>query len=187
VRLFAAIEFSEATRAAIHGVQQRIASELGPHARALRFVGSEQLHLTLVFVGEVAPARASAVVDALRAPFAQEPFTLALGAASVFPARGAPRVLWLDVIEGAGATIALRRHVNARLGLPSDDSPRAPFTPHVTLARWRRDGPRQRPTGPRLGAAVPPVQVAFVTLFESRLSTTGPAYTALVRTGLGCR
>lgn len=187
MRLFAAIELSEAARAAIHGVQQRIASELGPHARALRFVGCEQLHLTLVFVGEVAPPRASVVADALRTPFEQEPFTLALGAASVFPARGAPRVLWLDVIEGAGATIALRRQVTDRLGLPSDALPRAPFTPHVTLARWRKDGSRRRPTLPRLDATVPPVQVAYVTLFESRLSTTGPAYTALVRTGLGCR
>jgi 2'-5' RNA ligase len=186
VRLFIAIELGEAARGAIHGVQQRIASGFGPDARALRFVRPEHLHLTLVFIGDVAPPRASAVADALRSPFGQEPYTLSFGDAGVFPSRGAPRVLWLGVTEGAGATITLRRQVTDRLGLGADAG-RAPFTPHVTLARWRKDGPRPRLVVPRVDTTLPTVQVTSVTLFESRLSTEGPAYTALVRTGLGCR
>lgn len=188
MRLFVAIEIDEAARGAIHETQQRIASAFGSDARMLRFVRAEHLHVTLLFLGEVAEARLLPLVDALRPPIALAPFTLTLGGVGVFPPRGAPRVLWLGLAAGAEAAIALHAQVAARVGVPpAGHDGQAPFTPHLTLGRWRKDGPRRRSALPRMDASIASVEVRHVTLFESRLSTSGPSYTALLRTGLECR
>lgn len=188
MRLFVAIEFDEAARAAIHLAQRRMASALGPDAHMLRFVRAEHLHLTLLFLGDVAEARLASLLDALRPPLELAPFTLTLGGIGVFPFRGAPRSLWLGLSAGAAAVTALHVLVSARVGVPSQGREGGPpFTPHVTLGRWGRNGPRQRPALPQMEAVMVSVEVASVTLLESRLSTSGPAYTALLRAGLACR
>lgn len=188
MRLFVAIELDEAAREAVHEAQRRIGSALGPDARLLRFVRAEHLHVTLLFPGEVAEADVPPLVDALRPPFALAPFTLTLGGVGVFPPRGAPRVLWLGLADGAEAAIVLHAQVAARVGAPpGGHDGQAPFTPHLTLGRWRKDGPRRRLALPPMAPSIASVQVASVTLFESRLSTSGPAYTALLCTRLECR
>ncbi len=188
MRLFVAIELDEGARGAIHQVQRRIATALGPDAHMLRFVRAEHLHVTLLFLGEVAEARLPYLLEALHPPLELAPFTLTFGGIGVFPSRGAPRALWLGLSTGAAAVTALHALVSARVGVPAaghEGGP--PFTPHATLGRWRRNGLRHRPALPRVEDASASVGVASVTLFESRLSTSGPAYTALLRTGLACR
>lgn len=188
MRLFVAIELDDTARDAIHQAQRRIATALGPDARMLRFVRAEHLHVTLLFLGEVAQARMPSLLEALRPPLALAPFTLTFGGVGVFPSRGAPRALWLGLSTGAAAVTALRGLVAARVGVPAAGHEGGPsFTPHVTLGRWRRSGLRHRLALPRVEEATASVGVASVTLFESRLSTSGPAYTALLRTELTCR
>lgn len=94
-------------------------------------------HLTLRFLGDVPAPHCNEVADALRAiKFA--PVDLAVGRAGVFPARGAPRVLWLGLAQGAPECAALATAVNAALaplGFAPEDRPLAP---HLTLARVRQ-------------------------------------------------
>lgn len=184
MRLFLAIELPEAARAAIRSVQDRIASSLGSGATALRFVRPEHLHVTVLFLGEVAPPQLEVTLRALEAPLERPPFRLMLGTTGVFPARGAPRVVWLGVTDGIRDLAALNAALASRLP-PQDGS--TPFVPHVTLARWRRAGARRRPVLPPVDARLAAVQVDSVALFESRLSSAGPAYTAVRRIPLTCR
>jgi len=185
VRLFVAIEIDEAARGAIHETQQRIASAFGSDARMLRFVRAEHLHVTLLFLGEVAEARLLLLVDALRPPIALAPFTLTLGGVGVFPPRGAPRVLWLGLAAGAEAAIALHAQVAARVGVPpAGHDGQAPFTPHLTLGRWRDGRPRHREALGSRAEPVGPLAVDAVVLFRSDLSSQGPTHTALLRTPL---
>jgi len=94
-------------------------------------------HLTLRFLGDVPAPHCDEVADALRAiKFA--PLQLAVGRAGVFPVRGAPRVLWLGLAQGAPECAALATAVNAALaplGFAPEDRP---FAPHLTLARVRQ-------------------------------------------------
>ena len=100
VRLFVAIALDQTTRDRVVAAQRRLVSALGTAAKSLRIVGAEQLHLTLAFVGEVEDSRAAAIASRLAVEIEQPPFTLTLGSAGVFPARGASRVLWLGVLDG---------------------------------------------------------------------------------------
>jgi len=67
MRLFAALDLTDDARGAIAAEQKRIAGALGGNDQsALRFVRPEHIHLTLVFVGEVAEPRGVSIVEAMR-------------------------------------------------------------------------------------------------------------------------
>jgi 2'-5' RNA ligase len=181
-RLFTAIELGDRRRADVIARQQRIASALRVSGGdGLRLVRSEHLHLTLVFIGDVDEGRTSTVQEAMGRRLPLSPFTIELATCGVFPLQGPPRVLWAGVRDGATALTALFEEVSARLdsvGIPRD---RRPFTPHLTLGRWR-DGAsaRVRDALPEWG---PPMRqsVDAVTLFHSVLGRGGPTHTALAR------
>src|SRR5262245_45604943 len=132
MRLFAAIELDEAARAAIAEEQQRLVELLRRHGATVpRLVSAEHMHLTLVFIGEVADDRAPAIIDAAAAPIAMAPLGVGFGGIGAFPPRGAPRVLWLGIADGAPAVIELQAIVASRLekaGVPREDRP---FHPHL--------------------------------------------------------
>jgi 2'-5' RNA ligase len=186
MRLFVAIDIDEAARKAIAAEQQRIKGEIETGS-SLKWIRSEHMHLTLAFIGEVEESRAEPLVRAMSAPITGvEPFEIVFGGLGVFPPEGAPRVLWLGVSSGAAQVIDTQAAIAdrlARLDVPRE--PR-PFHPHLTLARWRDGRPRDRR---RINAVRPSedigrTHVNEVTLYESRLSSAGPAYTAVARAGL---
>lgn len=182
MRLFTAIELTDDARGKIAAEQARLRRALGRGARPVR---PEHMHLTLAFIGETPEARGAAIVGAMEQPLAMTPFTVAFGGIGVFPPRGAPRVLWLGVREGEAAMIELYREVADRLSKLDVEAERRPYHPHLTLARWRESRPSDRPAPDRASpTVVARIDVSFVTLFESRLSSTGPAYTALARAPL---
>ena len=187
MRLFTAIEIDEAARATVAKEQARIASALGDRAGGLRFVKPQNLHLTLVFIGEVGEDRSDALTACMRVGLRQPRFRAVLGELGVFPLRGAPRVLWLGLIEGMRDTIALHHEVAERLALAEDGTGGGVFHPHLTLARWKDRRPSARQVlaaGWRRGPVN--VEVGAVTLFQSRLASAGPAYTSLAQAHLRC-
>jgi len=186
MRLFIAADLPDAVRTALAGEQKRIAAALAGAGSSLKWVKPEHAHLTLVFIGNVEDARVPAVVEAVSRRIDAPPFDAVFGGGGVFPPRGAPRVLWIGVEDGAAQLIALQQTLASRvtaLGLPLED--RA-FHPHLTLARWRESRPSDRD---RALAAAPHGMVAraridAATLYQSRLSPSGPAYTPLARANL---
>ncbi|RIH88993.1 RNA 2',3'-cyclic phosphodiesterase [Calidithermus roseus] len=130
----------------------------------------EQLHLTLMFLGEVATERLDEVTKAGEAVARQvAPFTLRIGGTGYFPPDGTPRV-WFVKAEGAGLEpLAVR----LRAALPDLDDAK-PFKAHITLAR--RKGP-----APRVGPVVldQAFEVRKISLVRSELSPKGSLYHVL--------
>ena len=186
MRLFAAVELGDDARTAIAAEQQRIATALGDAARLLRFVRAGHLHLTLAFIGEIADVRSGPIIEMMSGDIEQAPFPLIFGGMGTFPPAGAPRVLWLGLVQGARELTALGALVARRLVAAGVAVEPRPFRPHLTLARWRE---RSRPARLRLPEStdrVARLDVETVTLFQSRLSPAGPSYTALTRARLVC-
>jgi 2'-5' RNA ligase len=184
-RLFAAVERGREARDRVAAEQHRLGHLVD--RSALRLVGRDQLHLTLVFLGEVAPDRVPLIVAAMSPAFALAPFQVVFGGVGVFPARGTPRALWLGLRGGVPPLEALQAHVAARCASVGCAVDARPFTPHLTLARFRdgRPSDRSRLLGGQVGARVIAFEeVREVVLFESRLSDTGAAYAALCRAPL---
>jgi 2'-5' RNA ligase len=165
-----------------------------PPAR-LKWVGDEQHHLTLHFLGEISAAQNEAVTRALAAlpPPPAAPLSLTLGGLGAFPNLSRPVTLWAGG-EDAGGGIATRTAEYGRalrtLGFEIDSRP---FTPHLTLARVPRDlDPASiRAVGAwfaaRKALAPPPLAQAVraVHLMRSELLPSGARYTPVAEFSLG--
>jgi 2'-5' RNA ligase len=186
MRLFIALDLDDGARTAIAAEQKRLAAALRESSRSsIRWVRPEQMHLTLVFLGEVDEVRAAAIAVEIRQDVPQATFELVFEGAGVFPPRGAPTVLWVGTSSGADEAIALQREMARRVALHGVPLETRPFRPHLTLGRWRasRSADRERvlTAAPRRIAAL---HVDHATLYQSRLSPAGPSYTALARANL---
>ena len=185
MRLFVAIELTDAARSAVTVEQQRIASAFSGKSM-LRWVKPEQAHLTLVFLGQVDASRAPAIIETIRRDVDLTPFEMVLDGLGVFPPRGAPRVLWVGVTGGANETALLQREIAARVTALGIEIEERAFHPHLTIARWRESRPadRERAPGAASRGALARGGVHSATLFESNLSPAGPSYTALAHANL---
>lgn len=192
MRLFIAIDLDDAARSAIAKEQKRIAAAIDRGDKALTWVAPDRMHLTLVFLGEIADASASSMIASIERGMNLAPFDAVFAGVGVFPpdrpsARsGPPRVLWLGVSDGADAVAALQNEMASRmtsLGAALED--RA-FNPHLTLARWKRSkwSDRRRVEEVAHQQAVARIHVDHATLYQSRLSSAGPSYTPLARARL---
>jgi 2'-5' RNA ligase len=180
MRLFVAVDLDAAAREAIEGEQRRVSARMGQAAARLQFVKPAHLHLTLAFVGAADPSQVSAFAAAIGADVPLPSFDVSIAGLGVFPERGAPRVLWLGLSEGARETMALHAVVQARLASLGVEVENRAFHPHLTIARWRDSRPSDRRRA--LGGEERPlarVRVEEVSLYESRLSPSGATYTRL--------
>lgn len=148
-----------------------------------RWVGAENLHLTLRFVGEVEETIAEDLHDALAA-LRGPALELRLDGFGIFGGRK-PRALWAAVAPHPGLDAVHGRVEQAAraVGLPPEGRK---FTPHVTLA-WLKDAPADR-----IAAFMrhhSPFGQTFVadrvTLYRSILGGAGAHYQALAEYPLG--
>lgn len=182
IRLFIAIELS-----------QNIHDQLGDLMidlkkidwKAAKWVRSENIHLTLKFLGNTEqnklPLLKSSLTNACKDI---KPFKLVVKGTGFFPSRKNPRVLWAGVAESAELShlyIALEEAMTA-LGYKKEDRP---FSPHLTLARIPSTGDTaaMEDTMNRLFEArsreFGSVIVRRITLFQSTLASGGSIYTPL--------
>jgi len=126
-------------------IRSRLWRELEPLRRAgpgVAWVASEQLHITLIFLGELDAARARRAQSLLSDPaLSYSPFFVELHGLGGFPARGSPRVIFAELTEGVEECRAFHRKLAP---LAEDIAPveRRPYIPHVTLGRVKRLGDR---------------------------------------------
>lgn len=184
-RLFVAVDLSDEARQAMAAAQKRMAATIGGRG-SMSWIRPEQAHVTLVFLGATDELRVPFVVEAVGRDVDAAPFDMELGGVGLFPPRGAPCVLWVGVRAGAPALIAVQRELARRLAGLGLEVDARDFHPHLTLARWR--SPRASDWARALAAApagsLARVRVACATLYESRGSPSGHAYTPLARANL---
>jgi 2'-5' RNA ligase len=142
-----------------------------------RRTAPENLHLTLVFLGEVAEPTLTAIEQELcELHFA--PISLKLTSLNTFPRAG---VLFAE-IELTRPLLHLQAKVAAsmaRCGLASEDPEDHPYHPHITLARFHgtiRLSQSQRALPPSLQRSFP---ADTVNLYRSNLTPAGAHYEIL--------
>lgn len=125
-RLFVSLDFPEAIARAL--------ADLDPGLRGVRWVGAEQMHLTLAFLGNVDSEVKSNLHNHLKTIQFTHFFTPLKGI-GVFPARGRPKVVWIGVGHGHPHLFQLHKKVaDAALAAGIEPDLR-PWHPHITLAR----------------------------------------------------
>lgn len=140
----------------------------------LRVLPAEQLHATVVFLGNVCEAAIAALAADMASVTARVPaFALEILNARPAPERR-PRMLWA-ALEASEPLTGLSRslHEAARHAAPDRARPLR-GNPHITLARYRRPLPELEPM--ELPLAEPRFDVTELHLVRSRLSPKGARY-----------
>jgi 2'-5' RNA ligase len=185
LRTFVAVPLDRFTHDRLVGLQERLAAAGVP----VKWVEPDNLHITLLFLGEVdareTPAVCKAVEQACRRV---KPFAMTLAGTGAFPTPRRPRTLIVHVTEGAAELVALHDALEGPL-LESGCYRREERTykPHLTLGRVKG-----REASEPLTAAVQQFagwqggqsHVDGVLVMSSELRPQGPEYTVLCRAPL---
>ncbi|MEM1579155.1 MAG: RNA 2',3'-cyclic phosphodiesterase [Archaeoglobaceae archaeon] len=131
MRLFVAVDLDEKLKGNIEPLLSRLS-----RVRGLKVVEKENLHTTLMFLGEVNENMLENLKQALsRVKF--KPFQIKLKGTGKFPEKGNPRVLWVGIKEGSGELSKLADSVYSELkkfGFQRDKD----FRAHITVARVKK-------------------------------------------------
>jgi RNA 2',3'-cyclic 3'-phosphodiesterase len=182
LRTFIAVPINETVRKKAVALQQQLA-QLGSK---VKWVEPENLHVTMLFLGEVDQREILEVCKAVEKTAANlPPFSMTVAEVGGFPNLRRPRTLWIGVSEGSAELVRLHDDLEkALLQLGGYRREERGFTPHITLGRVRGDE-----LTPELNAALThnaswvggAVAVAEVHVMSSELTAAGPAYTVLSR------
>jgi RNA 2',3'-cyclic 3'-phosphodiesterase len=188
LRAFIAIEIPLEIKKAIAA---EIASLQNGAGRAVRWVATENIHLTLKFLGEISPVNVELLSQSIQAECDQyAPFDITVNGLGCFPNSHHPRIIWI----GLNIPLELNRlqhkleTATARMGYATEDKP---FSPHLTIGRVRE---QVTPTELKnIQSTLEKLHVGSlgtftaqsVHLFKSDLKPAGPVYTSLFSARLG--
>lgn len=186
MRCFVAIELDDATRDALAAVRDIICRE-SPAWCDEKWVPASNLHITLVFLGEVDASSLAILQQRLSAVAADsEPFDLGPLHLKAIASPSRATMLWAHLEDPSGACAALATRIQAScasLGLRSGGEDRRAFKAHVTLCRTRRPRRLDAAALDAANAVVAGCEVMMsvprVSLFSSRLTPRGPIYSVV--------
>ncbi len=175
-RLFVAIEIPEAVRREVARRVDPLRESLSAGGKT-RWVDPRGLHLTVLFLGDIAADLVPWLGEELAAACApRTPFSLELFGAGTFPPTRPARVAWVGM-TAPRELITLERALNAAAGEAiGHPAAEPPFVPHLTVARCRE--PWQRPaiatfTSAFAGAIGEPFEVTEAVLVRTHLGEIG--------------
>jgi 2'-5' RNA ligase len=184
-RTFIAIDPGKAIRDRLVALQENLART----GADVKWVEADNLHLTMLFLGEVDQRELTPVCRVVAEAAQQHaPFPMSIEHAGAFPNVRRPRTLWVGVGTGAAEVCALHDALEEPLqALGCYRREERQFTPHLTLGRVR--GER---AAADLAAAMTKhaawsageTIVSSVHVMGSELTPNGPIYTVLSRAPL---
>jgi 2'-5' RNA ligase len=185
VRTFIAIDPGQPIRDRLVSLQQNLARS----GTEVKWVESENLHVTLLFLGEVDMLDSPKVCAAVTGSAIQEPaFAMSIESAGCFPHPRRPRILWAGVGQGTQRICALHDNLETPLlALGCYRREERKYTPHITLGRVRSAGPTERlavALAGQVGWKGGETVVREVLVMGSELTPSGPVYTVLSRAKL---
>jgi RNA 2',3'-cyclic 3'-phosphodiesterase len=170
MRLFLALDIPDAVKDDIAGLHDK--SLMGA-----QWTTRQQWHLTLHFIGERDDDN---VLRAALADVKASAFMLRLAGVGQFPEQGKPRVLWAG-IHAPEMLQTLHELTGNALAATGYQPETRPFSPHLTLARFKRQTPQRHimqayfEQHHTFKTAL--FSVSQFTLYESQLLQQGAVYT----------
>lgn len=192
IRAFIAVELPEDVRRQLDVLEKQIQARAGAAGlRAIRWVPTSNMHLTLKFLGEVSTANLEALGRMMQSEAARHhPFEMRVGGLGAFPNIHRPRVIWAGT-QAPDTLVQLQKAIDGgarQLGYPEEERP---FSPHLTLGRIAQNARPAEVTQVAEAMAQMTVgelgrfPVDRIHLFRSDLRPSGAVYTSLYVYALG--
>lgn len=162
----------------------RVSDELKRSSLRVRWVKPENIHLTVVFLGSIAPEELPSILESTGSVCrCQGPFKLMIRGMGRFGNRRHPRVLWLGLDGDVKEMGAFRDELQDTLEPFGVQREKRAFNPHLTLGRFSK-GARSSEELDGLMAVYesltsPVCTLDKLALFRSDLRPDGAVYTQL--------
>jgi 2'-5' RNA ligase len=169
-RLFVAIDLPDSTRQAL--------ADLDPHVRGVRWTDPAQMHLTLGFFDDVASVVELVLREKLSAiDFGA--FFLPINGVGTFPAKGAPKIIWVGVGKAHPHLFQIYKRVQEAALAAALEPELRPWHPHITIARCRDVAPQSLRKFLKANADFDAgmIRVEAFHLYSSKLTPAGPIHT----------
>jgi len=191
MRCFIAIDIEKAQKGGLDALQSDIkglAIEAGVRKGDVKWVRSENIHLTLKFLGEVKDAKVVEICNIVKeAAGRHKSFDLEVGGVGFFGGSSA-KVLWVGSGEGFERLGELQKDIEGQLALAGWPEERREFSGHLTLCRIRnyKAGVKLARISEdykdfKLGVTL----VDSVSVYHSELTPKGPIYSVMGNYKLG--
>lgn len=184
IRAFIAIELNNEIKRAINDFEKRLIA-IAPSG--LRWVKTDQLHLTLKFLGDISQAQSQQVTQSINHLVVENrAFSLEVEGTGVFPNWRNPRTLWIGM-KKSNELNTLFQQMETELAALGFSPEGRPFTPHMTLCRVsdtvdpRKVQPLQKEFDAFPVSSLPIWNVSEMVFFKSQLQPGGPIYTPISR------
>ena len=182
IRAFVAVPLNTKTIKLISGLQET----LKKNEADIKWVQPENMHLTLIFLGEVLEEQLTDYYRILENCSLKIPrFNLNFQGLGAFPALKRPRVLWVGVKKGKDEMAQLAYMVRTSLGqasLLNEKELNQKYSAHLTLGRVRSQERLPELIGNIYGNqsfCTEPVKVNQFHFIKSQLTRSGPIYSVL--------
>ena len=184
MRTFLAVELTEPVRQAITVLQDQLARS----GSEVKWTEPENLHVTLLFLGEVEDRQVPRVCRIAEEVAGQHArFRISVEQLSCFPHPRRPRILWVGIGAGTQELVALHDSLEPPmidLGYRREERR---YVPHITLGRIKSDGPVDslvKAMARKADWQGGEMEVREVSILSSELTPEGPLYTVLGRAPL---
>jgi 2'-5' RNA ligase len=135
IRSFLAFELPSDIRKEVF----RISGEVKKSGLEAGWVKPGNIHLTVVFLGDINEKDIPAIIYSIdNVTCRYEAFDISLGGVGLFPDIRRPRVLWLGLDGETERLASLRDDLQKPLEAFGVKQEKRPFSPHLTLGRFRR-------------------------------------------------
>jgi 2'-5' RNA ligase len=186
IRTFIGVDVGKPIRDRLVALQEALARA----GTEVKWVEAENLHVTLLFLGEVDDRD---VVDVCRvvADCTQKyaPFPMSVETVGCFPTPRRPRILWAGIGEGTQPLCALHDALERPLmDLGCYRREERKYTPHITLGRVKSERSTEKlaaALAKQAGWKGGEINVRELLVMGSELTPKGPVYTVLSRAKLG--
>jgi 2'-5' RNA ligase len=149
---------------------------LDPHIQGVHWVVAEQMHLTLGFFDEVTEDVYSKLRQKLLDTHFRR-FFLPIAGIATFPAKGAPKIIWIGVGNGHPHLFQIYKRVQEAALSAGLEPELRPWHPHITLARCRDVSAQQIRKFLLSNVDLGMIHVDAFHLYSSKLTPAGPIHT----------
>lgn len=181
MRAFIALVLPENIISSIKNIQE----DLKKYRLPVRWVKSENIHLTLKFFGNISEPGIESVGNAMKeCSGCCPPVTLSAKGIGVFPSISRPRVIWVGLSGQVSVLLSFQAELEKKLEKSGFKKEERPFKGHLTIGRFK-----DRVKDEKLVEAIRKhkdfntgdFEAGEIILFKSDLLPQGPVYTEILK------
>lgn len=187
MRTFIAIELPKEIKGRLAELQEGLEAS----GADVKWVKTENIHLTLKFLGEIDNKRLdkiTAIIDSVAKD--KKSYLVRIGSVGAFPKINSPRVIWVGLQEGDAETKAITEELEEKISKTGIPKEKREFSSHITIGRTRSGLNIEKLVqgleilAADFGGETLEFPVKKITLYKSTLTSSGPIYEILKEASL---